>query len=845
MKRGARASARQRGLPKTKEVSAARFRRERDEALEQQAATAEVLRVISASPDDLEPVFDAILENATRLCHARFGTLNLYDGEAYHSVALHNPPPQFVARKGEVIRPHPESGLAYVARTKKVAHIDDIRTRRPYLEGDKAVVGLADLGGARTLLIVPLLKQSKLIGTISIYRQEVRPFTDRQIEVVKNFAAQAVIAIENARLLSELRESLQQQTATADVLKVISRSPGELEPVFQAMLKNAVQICGATFGMLFRYDDASWRAAAMFGVPPAFADFWHRGPQRPSARTALGRIAQTRQTVHIADVTKEPAYIEGEPIFVAAVNLGQFRTILNVPMLKDSELIGALAIYHKEVTPFTDKQIDLLTSFASQAVIAIENTRLLSELRESLQQQTATADVLKVISRSTFDLKSVLGTLTESASQLCQAEKGAIFEKDGDLYRLAAHYGMSREEEAQAKHYTQEQPLQPGRDSLVGRVAMSGHAVNIHDVLADPEYRASVYQKAFGFRSNLGVPLMREGAVIGVFALMRTEVNTFTEKEVELVTTFADQAVIAIENARLFDEVQARTRELAASLDNLRATQDRLVQTQKLASLGQLTAGIAHEMKNPLNFVNNFSTLSAELVDELNDTLKSLPFADNARSQLDELTGTLKDNLDKVVHHGQRADAIVKNMLLHSREISSEHRSVDINAIVEESLNLAWHGARAEKQGFEIAIDRSFDPAAGEADIFPQDVTRALLNVISNGFYAAMKRRAEAGDGFEPSIAASTKSLGDRVQIRIRDNGAGVAPDVKDKMFDPFFTTKPAGEGTGLGLSISHDIIVKQHGGSIEVETRPGEFTEISVTLPRAAVTVPEPGKRM
>ena len=223
--------------------------------------------------------------------------------------------------------------------------------------------------------------------------------------------------------------------------------------------------------------------------------------------------------------------------------------------------------------------------------------------------------------------------------------------------------------------------------------------------------------------------------------------------------------------------------------------------------------------------------------------MKSLPFADDARSQLNELTDTLKDNLDKVVHHGQRADAIVKNMLLHSREISSEHRSVDINAIVEESLNLAWHGARVEKQGFEIAIERSFDPAAGEADIFPQDVTRALLNVISNGFYAAMKRKADAGDGFEPSLAASTKSLGDRVQIRIRDNGTGVAPDVKEKMFDPFFTTKPAGEGTGLGLSISHDIIVKQHGGSIEVETRRGEFTEVSVTLPRAVVL--EAGKQV
>jgi len=845
VKRRARAPARQHDLPETKDTSVARFRRERDEALEQQAATSEVLRVISASPDDLEPVFDTILENATRLCEARFGTLNLYDGEAYQSVALHNPPPQFVARKGEVIHPHPESGLAYVARTRKIAHIDDIRTRRPYLERDKAVVGLADLAGARTLLIVPLLKQKQLIGAISIYRKEVRPFTDRQIELVENFAAQAVIAIENARLLGELRESLQQQTATADVLKVISSSPGELEPVFQAMLQNAVQICGATFGVLFRYEDSSWRAAAMFGVPPAFADFWHRGPQRPSARTALGRIAQTRRTVHIADVTKEPAYIEGEPIFVAAVNLGQFRTILNVPLLKDSELIGALAIYHKEVAQFTDKQVDLLASFAAQAVIAIENTRLLSELRESLQRQTATADVLKVISRSTFDLQTVLGTLTASAAQLCQAEKGAIFEKEGDLYRLAAHYGMSREEEAQAEHYTRDQPLQPGRGSLVGRVAMSGRPVNIHDVLADPEYQASVYQKAFGFRSNLGVPLVREGSVIGVFALMRTEVNTFTEREVELVTTFADQAVIAIENARLFDEVQARTRELAASLEDLRATQDRLVQTQKLASLGQLTAGIAHEMKNPLNFVNNFSALSAELVDELNDTLTGLPFADDARAQLDELTGTLKNNLEKVVHHGRRADAIVKNMLLHSREVSSEHRRVDINAIVEEILNLAWHGARAEKQGFEITIERSFDPAAGEAEVFPQDVTRALLNVIANGFYAATKRKAEAGsDGYEPVLAASTKSLGDRVEIRIRDNGTGIPLDVKEKIFDPFFTTKPAGEGTGLGLSISHDIIVKQHGGSIEVETRPGEFTEISVTLPRAIASLHEAGKR-
>ena len=288
----------------------------------------------------------------------------------------------------------------------------------------------------------------------------------------------------------------------------------------------------------------------------------------------------------------------------------------------------------------------------------------------------------------------------------------------------------------------------------------------------------------------------------------------------------------------MFESVEARTRELAASLENLRTTQDRLVQTQKLASLGQLTAGIAHEIKNPLNFVNNFSGISAELIDELQDTLKG-PLDDKARAEIKELTDTLRSNLNKVVQHGRRADAIVKNMLQHSREGSGEHRAVNINALVEESLNLAWHGARAETQGFEVTLERSFDPSAGEADVFPQDVTRALLNLIINGFYAATERKADANGGdYAPTLAASTKNLGDHVEIRIRDNGTGIPPEVKEKMFNPFFTTKPTGEGTGLGLSISHDIIVKQHGGSIEVDTQPGEFTEIRVILPRVAAFV-------
>ena len=425
--------------------------------------------------------------------------------------------------------------------------------------------------------------------------------------------------------------------------------------------------------------------------------------------------------------------------------------------------------------------------------------------------------------------------LIQAAARLSEADQGTIARERDGVYQRVATYGHSDD----FTEYVRALPVIPERGTAVGRALLEGKVVHIPDVLADSEYTFVEAQKLGGFRTVLSVPMLREGSPIGVLSLTRPEVRPFTDKQIELVSTFADQAAIAIENVRLFESVEARTRELAKSLEDLRSTQDRLVQTQKLASLGQLTAGIAHEIKNPLNFINNFSGVSVELIDELRQALAGANLDSKLRAEISEIADTLQGNLDKVVQHGKRADAIVKNMLLHSREGSAEHRVVDINALVEESLNLAWHGARAEKQGFDITLGRSFDPTAGEADLYPQDITRALLNLISNGFYAAIQRKAETDGGdYVPTVAASTKSLGDRVEIKIRDNGTGIPPEVKEKMFNPFFTTKPAGEGTGLGLSICHDIIVKQHGGSIEVETKPGEFTEIRVILPRIAVSV-------
>ena len=832
-------------------IENARLLNELRESLEQQTATSEVLEVISSSPGELQSVFATMLEKAVRICDAAWGNIHNWDGRAFHLLAMHNVPPSYAEarQRAPVAPPHPMSMFGALAATKSVVHFADAAANEGYIERVPSVVAAVEHGGGRTMLGVPMLKDDELVGAFTLICQEVRPFADKQIALITAFADQAVIAIENARLLNDLRESLQQQTATADVLKVISRSAFDLQTVLDTLLRTAARLCNADQGTITqRKGDAFYRSVS-YGFPAAFAEYVKDRPVGLGRDTATGRALVEGGVIHIPDVEADPEYTWTE-----AQRLGGFRTLLGVPMLREGVAVGVLTLTRTEARPFTDKQIELVSTFADQAAIAIENVRLFEaeqartrEITESLEQQRATSDVLKVISSSPGELQPVFDAMLENATRLCQASFGTMWlrENDGQMRNAALQGPLPQ---AFREKWGVGTSFRPNPSLPTARVIDTLKPVQVVDLREDRSYLerdplalASVH--VAGIRSLVSVPMLKDGVIVGALNIYRQEVRPFTDKQVDLLANFASQAVIAIENARLLSELRQRTADLSRSLDDLRTAQDRLVQTEKLASLGQLTAGIAHEIKNPLNFVNNFSAVSVELIDELREALGSAQLDSKLRAEISEIADMLQGNLDKVVQHGKRADSIVKNMLLHSRQGSGELRPVDINALVEESLNLAYHGARAEKQGFNITLEKFFDPTAGEVNLFPQEITRVLLNLISNGFYAATKRKAEAnGNDYEPTLSAATKNLGDSVEIRIRDNGTGIPPEVKDKLFNPFFTTKPAGEGTGLGLSISHDIIVKQHGGSIEVDTRPGEFTEFRIVLPRAAASAIKSG---
>jgi PAS domain S-box-containing protein len=942
-------------------IENARLLTEQREALERQTATAGVLQIINASPGNLTPVFNAMLQRATRLCGAASGGLFTYDGKQFHTVATLGVPVEAVEfRTKYPPTAHPGSGAAHILRTRRTHQILDRMAEEDYQSGEPGARAMVELGGARTMLNVPLLKDDELVGFFSVYRHEVRAFSDKQIALLENFAAQAVIAMENARLLTEQREALEQQTATAEVLQVINASPGNVAPVFDAMLERALRLCGAAFGALHTYDGKQFRAVALRGVPAAYAAIRRDKPLPTEADSRTGQMLITGRPVQVVDITTDSYFLAHPDLLNELVDLGGARSVLSLPLLKHGSVVGAFVIYREAPGVWPDMQVALLENFAAQAVIAMENARLLTETREALEQQTATAEVLQVINGSPGDLTPVFETILDKAHILCGAALGSLMIYEDGYAHASATHGFPEKHAALVRR-----PWRP-----TGSIArLIGGAPLIHtldcrseDADSDSQITRSALEST-DIRTGLWVPLRKDGALLGRISAFRLEVRPFSEKEIALLESFAAQAVIAMENARLLSEIRQRQEELRVTFEHmgdgvamfdetqrlvawngkfqeifdlpdgllqqhrtyeehlrflaargdfgagvatveqiealvartgqsygyertrpdgrvieirrnpvpdggfvliysditerkrseaeihaardaaeaayrdLKAAHATLIQAEKMASLGQLTAGIAHEIKNPLNFVNNFATLSVDLLDELKATAAP-GFATldaDRHAEIDELTRTLASNLEKINEHGRRADGIVRGMLDHSRGSSGERRSVDLNALVDEALNLAYHGARAQDQSFNMTLQRDLGVGIAPITLAPQDITRVLLNLFGNGFYAARKRQqAEAAPDFEPTLKVTTRELGDAIEIGVRDNGIGIPTDIRDKLFQPFFSTKPTGEGTGLGLSISYDIVVQQHGGTIGVDSSVGQYSEFTVMLPRS-----------
>jgi GAF domain-containing protein/anti-sigma regulatory factor (Ser/Thr protein kinase) len=770
--------------------------RELTEALEQQTATAEVLSVISSSPGELEPVFQAMLASATHLCGANFGTLFRSEGDAFRSVALHNPPPMYAEmhRRDPIFHPSPVTAFGRAVATKQPVQVADMQSDPAYVDVPPGFTApqIPLLAGARTALAVPMLKEDEVVGAIIIYRQEVKAFSDKQIELVESFADQVVIAIENTRLLNELRESLQQQTATADVLKVISRATFDLPRVLDTLVESAASLCDSDDTAIIQRDGGVLRVVSQRVHTPSIGQ-QDTFPVRGGG--PVGRAILDRQTIHLADAQSET---DEYPVGSEFARRHGFRSILAVPLLRAGEAVGAITLRRSEVRPFTDRQIELLQTFADQAVIAIENTRLFEaeqaskrELKESLEYQTATSEVLGVISRSKFELQPVLDTIASAAARLCGGLMGGVLRYGGELMDIGAMVNFAPGGEGAWRHLM---PRPATKDTAAGRAILERMVVIVPDVESDARSEwAREGARTGGYRSAMAVPLLREGVPIGAIVVARAQPGKFADAHVEVLRTFADQAVIAIENTRLFEEIAQKSRDLEIAS----------------AHKSQFVANMSHELRTPLAAILGYAELMQEGFYEPQG-LKSLDALTRIRSNGKHLLGLINTVLD-----------IAK---IESGQFTLNVTEYAIESVVETVRSATESLAQNKKLALKTEVAKSLPIGLGDE----QRLTQVLLNLVGNAI-----KFTDTGE-----VRVTAKAVNGHFNVSVTDTGPGIPEQEQVRIFEQFHQvdsslTKAAG-GTGLGLAIAKQI-VEMHGGRIWVESTLGKGSTFQMELPTRA----------